>query len=64
MTALADRLEELRRLAERRGVADQVGDLPSAELAVSAYAEALGLDTAMVHNLDMSLKDIERFSTG
>lgn len=63
MTLLADRLEELRRLAKRRGVADQVGDLPSAELAITAYADVLGLDTAAAHNLEMSLKDIERFST-
>lgn len=63
MTRLADRLEELRRLAERRGVADQIGDLFSAELAITAYADALGLDTAAAHNLEMSLKDIQRFSS-
>lgn len=62
MTTLADRLVELRRLAEKRGVADQIGDLPDPELAIQAYAVALGFDPALAFDLESTLQEIERFS--
>lgn len=62
VTTLAERVEELRALAEKRGVADLVGDLPSSTLAVGAYAEVLGFDVALAHNLDLTLKEIEQLS--
>lgn len=59
---LGERVEELRNLAKRRGVADQVGDLPDARLAIQAYAVALGFDVPLSFDLQLTLKEIEAFS--
>ena len=62
MTTLGERVEELRGLAIRRGVADQVGDQPDPGLAIQAYAVALGFDPALAFDLELSLQELEQFS--
>lgn len=62
MTTLAKRITELEALAKKRGVADQIGDLPDPDLLVIAYAEALNLNPAMAFDLELTLKQIEAFS--
>lgn len=62
MTTLGQRVEELRALAKRRGVADEVDDLPDPWEAIRAYADVLGLDVLLATNLNMTLKDIKGFS--
>jgi len=44
---LAERLEELRELAAREGVDDSDWDVPNLPMAVQAYADALGISTAL-----------------
>lgn len=61
---LAERVRELRELAERRGVAGQVGDIPDSRLAAQAYADVLGLDVLLVTNLNITLKQIQELSNG
>lgn len=63
MITLGQRVEELRALAKKRGVADEVGDLPDPNLAVQAYADVLGLSIPLAFDLDLTLAQIERFST-
>lgn len=63
MITLGERVQELRKLAKRRGVADQVGDLPDPRLAVEAYAELLGFNIPLAFDLELTLKEIEAFST-
>lgn len=62
MTTLAKRITQLEALAKKRGVADQIGDLPDPDLLVIAYAEALDLDVALAFDLELTLKQIEAFS--
>lgn len=62
MITLGERVEELRKLAKRRGVADQVGDLPDPRLAITAYADVLGFNIPLAFDLELTLKEIEAFS--
>lgn len=62
MITLGERVEELRKLAKRRGVADQVGDMPDPRMAVQAYADLLGFNIPLSLDLTLTLKEIERFS--
>lgn len=59
---LGERVDQLRRLAKRRGVADQVGDLPDNTLAVQAYAVVLGLNVPLAFDLTLTLREIKAFS--
>lgn len=62
MMTLGVRVKELRKLAKRRGVADQVGDQPDAHLAVGAYAVALGFNPSIAADLELTLKQVEQLS--
>lgn len=61
-TTIGERVKELRQLAEKRGVADEVGDIYDPNIAIQAYAEALNLDAALVFDLDSTLAEIVQFS--
>lgn len=62
MTTLGERVQELRVLAKRRKVADEVGDMPDAKLAIQAYAVALGFNVPLSYDLSLTLQEIEAFS--
>lgn len=62
MMTLGVRVKELRKLAKHRGVADQVGDLLDAHLAVGAYAVALGFNPSIAADLELTLKQVEQLS--
>ncbi len=60
--SLDERVKELRRLAKREGVADQVGNMPDVEMATRAYADVLGLNIALVASTDLTLAEIRTLS--
>jgi len=55
------RLDELMRLATRKGVGDDI-DAPDVKIAIGAYADALGLSRTLVYDLSLSLRQIRRRS--
>ncbi len=62
MPRLEERLNELTRLAEREGLADEVGDIPDVDTAIRAYADVLELDIALVTSTELTLSDIKLLS--
>lgn len=62
MNTLGTRVKELRKLAKKRGVADQVGDLFDPRMAVRAYAAVLGLNIPLAFDLSLTLKQVEQIS--
>lgn len=62
MNTLGTRVKELRKLAKKRGVADQVGDLFDPRMAIRAYAVSLGFNVALAFDLSLTLKQIEQMS--
>ncbi len=59
---LEERLNELRRMAEREGVADEVGEILDVETTIRAYADVLNLDIALVTSTELTLSDIKSLS--
>ena len=62
MPRLEERLNELRRMAEREGVADEVGEILDVETTIRAYADVLNLDIALVTSTELTLSDIKSLS--
>ena len=59
---MGDRLGELRRMAAREGLADQVHTPGSITAGIGAYADLLGLDPELVYDLSYSLSRIRELS--
>lgn len=55
---LADRFDELRELAAKVGLIDELGDIPRLSMAVMALGDILGLSHSLVLDTDIELAEI------
>lgn len=55
---IADRFTELRELAMRAGLIEELGDIPRITMAVMALGDILGLDQILVLDTDIELAEI------
>ena len=49
-------------MAEREGVADEIGEILDVETTIRAYADVLNLDIALVTSTELTLADIKLLS--